>query len=110
METVYEYALTLFFTAGASQHLFDGNSAKIEYEEVVEKLFSVLVKDRKGDCHRIFAEAAFERFKIDTYSGKRYLQYAIDGWKWLLDQNPADRGYQKQYDLCRKMYQRCYPD
>lgn len=110
MEAVYEYALTLFFKAGASQHLFDGNSAKAEYEEVVEKLFPVLVKDRKGDCHRIFTEAAFERFKIDTYSGKCYLQYAIDGWKWLLDQNPLDRGYQKQYDLCRKMYQRCYPD
>jgi tetratricopeptide (TPR) repeat protein len=110
MEAVYEYALTLFFKAGASRHLFDSNSAKADYEEVVEKLLPVLVKDRKGDCHRIFTEAAFERFKIDTYSGKRYLQYAIDGWKWLLDRNSSDHEYQKQYELCRKMYQRCYPD
>lgn len=109
-EAVYEYALVLFFKAGASQRLFDSNGTKSDYEEIVEKLLPVLAKDRKGDCHRTFTEAAFERFKIDTYSGKRYLQYAIDGWKWLLDRSPSNRGYKKQYDLCRKMYQRCYPD
>ena len=109
-EKLYEYAVTLFFKAGASQRLFDSSGAKADYEEVVEKLLSVLEKDRKGDCHRTFTEAAFERFKIDTYSGKRYLQYAIDGWKWLLDRSPSNHGYQKQYELCRKMYQRCYPD
>lgn len=109
-EKLYEYAVTLFFKAGASQRLFDSSGAKADYEEVVEKLLPVLEKDRKGDCHRTFTEAAFERFKIDTYSGKRYLQYAIDGWKWLLDRSPSNHGYQKQYELCRKMYQRCYPD
>lgn len=109
-EKFYEYAVALFFKAGASQRLFDNSSAKTDYEEVVEKLLPVLEKDRKGECHRIFTEAAFERFKIDTYSGKRYLQYAIVGWKWLLDRSPSNHGYQKQYELCRKMYQRCYPD
>ena len=109
-EKLYEYAVTLFFKARTSQRLFDNSSAKTDYEEVVEKLLPVLEKDRKGECHRIFTEAAFERFKIDTYSGKRYLQYAIVGWKWLLDRSPSNHGYQKQYELCRKMYQRCYPD
>lgn len=109
-EAVYEYALVLFFKAGASQRLFDSSIAKADYEEVVEKLLPVLEKDRKGDCHRTFTEAAFERFKIDTYSGKRYLQYAIDGWQWLMDRNPLNQSYKKQYELCRKMYQRCYPD
>ncbi|MCD8120848.1 MAG: TIR domain-containing protein [Clostridiales bacterium] len=110
METLYEYALVLLFKARASQHVYDWISAKADYEEIVEKLRPVLAKDRKGDCHRIFTEAAFERFKIDTYSGKHYLQYAIDGWKWLLDRSPSNRGYQKQYDLCQKMYWRCYSD
>ena len=109
-EAVYEYALVLFFKAGASQRVFDSSSAKADYEEIVEKLLPILAKDRKGDYHRTFTEVAFERFKIDTYSGKRYLQYAIDGWKWLLDRSPSNRGYEKQYDLCQKMYQRCYPD
>lgn len=110
IEAVYEYALVLFFKAGASQRVYDSSSAKADYEEIIEKLLPVLAKDRKGDCHRTFTEAAFERFKIDTCSGKRYLQYAIDGWKWLLDRSPSNHGYQKQYDLCRNMYQRCYPD
>lgn len=70
----------------------------------------VLIKDRRGDWHRVFAEAAFERFKMDTYSGKRYLQDASDGWKWLLDRNPGNHDCQKKYELCRKMYRRCYPD
>ena len=73
-------------------------------------LLPILAKDRKGYCHRTFTAAAFERFKIDTYSGKRYLQYAIDGWKWLLDRSPSNKAYKKQYELCRKMYRRCYPD
>lgn len=109
-EAVYEYALVLFFKAGASQHVYDSISVKADYEEIVEKLLPVLAKDRKGDCYRIFTEAAFERFRIDTYSGKRYLQYAKDGWKWLLDRSQSKHGYQIQYDLCRKMYQSCYLD
>ncbi len=109
METVFEYALVLYFIAGVDQRIFDSNSAKVNYEEIVENLLPVLVKDRKGDCYRIFTEAAFERFKIDTFSGKTYLQHAINGWKWLLDQSPSNNEYQKHYDLCRKMYQRCYP-
>lgn len=109
-EAVYEYALVRLFKAQASRQLFDSSSAKADYEEVVKRLLPVLAKDCKGDCHRTFTEAAFERFKIDTYSGKRYLQYAINGWKWLLDRSPSNHGYQKQYEFCRKMYQRCYPD
>ena len=109
-EAVYEYALVRLFKAKASRQLFDSSSAKADYEEVVKRLLPVLAKDCKGDCHRTFTEAAFERFKIDTYSGKRYLQYAINGWKWLLDRSPSNHGYQKQYEFCRKMYQRCYPD
>lgn len=109
-EAVYEYALVRLFKAKASRQLFDSSSAKADYEEVVKRLLPVLAKDCKGDCHRTFTEAAFERFKIDTYSGKRYLQYAINGWKWLLDRSPSNHGYQKQYEFCRKMYQWCYPD
>lgn len=109
-EAVYEYALVRLFKAKASRQLFDSSSAKADYEEVVIRLLPVLAKDCKGDYHRTFTEAAFERFKIDTYSGKRYLQYAINGWKWLLDRSPSNHGYQKQYEFCRKMYQRCYPD
>ena len=109
-ETVYEYALALFFKAGASQHGHDDASAKVGYEEVVEKLLPVLRKDRKGDCHRVFAEAAYERFKMDTYSGRRYLQYAIDGWKWLVEYIPSNGRYHKQYDLCQKLYHICYPN
>lgn len=110
MEAVYEYTLALFFKAETTQRVFDISSAKADYEEIVEKLLPVLVKDHKGDWHRIFAEAAFERFKLDTYSGKKYLQYAIDGWRWLLDQSPLNNGYQIKYNLCRKIYQRCYPN
>ena len=109
MQTVYEYALVLFFKAGVNLKAYDISSAIADYEEVVEILLPVLTKDRKGDCHRVFTEAAFERFKIDTYSGKRYLQYAMDGWEWLCNHSPTNRDYQKQYELCRKVYHRCYP-
>ena len=108
MQTVYEYALVLFFRAGVNLKAYDISSATADYEEAVERLLPVLTKDHKGDCHRVFTEAAFERFKTDTYSGKRYLQYAIDGWEWLCNHNPTHRDYQKQYELCRKVYHRCY--
>lgn len=109
-EAVYEYALVLFYKAGVSLNLYNNIQAAADYEEIVEMLKPVLIKDRRGDWHRVFAEAAFERFKMDTYSGKRYLQDASDGWKWLLDRNPGNHDCRKQYELCRKMYRRCYPD
>ena len=65
---------------------------------------------KRQDWHHIFSEAAFERFKIDTFAGKKYLQYAIDGWEWLSDKYPGNKQYQNQYEICRKMYQRCYPE
>ena len=109
-EVVYEYALNLYFIAGIHQHLYDNTSAKKKYDEVVENLLPILSKDRKGDWHRIFAEASFEWFKLDTFAGKRYLQYAIDAWKWLYEKQPENNYYQKQYKLCQKMYSRCYPN
>lgn len=108
-EAVYEHALTLFFRAGTYQHLYDNKHAKEDYEEVVNDLLPILSKDCRGDWHRIFAESAFEWFKTDTFAGKRYLQYAIDAWKWLVDRQPENDQFQKQYELCRKMYHRCYP-
>lgn len=109
-EVVYEYALNLFFMAGIYQLLYDNTNAKTKYAEVVEKLLPILSKDKKGDWHQIFAEAAFEWFKLDTFAGKRYLQYAIDAWKWLHEKQPEDNYYHKQYTLCKKMYSRCYPN
>ena len=109
-ETVYEYALTLFFRAGTYMQLYDSSNAKQDYEDVVDLLIPILSKERRGDWHHIFSEAAFERFKIDTFAGKKYLQYAIDGWEWLSDKYPGNKQYQKQYEICRKMYQRCYPE
>ena len=109
-EVVYEYALNLYFIAGIHQHLYDNLSAKKNYEEIVLILLPILSKDRKGDWHRIFAEASFEWFKLDTFAGKCYLQYAIDAWKWLYERHPENKYYQKQYTLCQKMYSRCYPN
>lgn len=71
---------------------------------------TILAKDRHGDIHRIQAEAAFERFKLDTFSGKYYLQYAIDAWKWLVKKEIGGSTFRDQYELCKKIYQRCYPD
>ena len=93
-----------------SMQLYDSSNAKQDYEDVVDLLIPILSKERRGDWHHIFSEAAFERFKIDTFAGKKYLQYAIDGWEWLSDKYPGNKQYQKQYEICRKMYQRCYPE
>ncbi len=109
-EAVYECALAVFYQAGAKRQFYGGTRSKEDYEEIVEMLLPVLTKDGKGDFHRIFVQAAFDRFQIDTYSGKRYLQFAIEGSKWLSDRQPENLLYQKQYELYRKMYQRCYPD
>jgi len=109
-EVVYEYALNLYFAADAYRHLFDTANAKKNYAEIVEKLLPILSKDRKGDWHRTFAEASLECFKSDTFSGKQYLLYAADAWKWLCDNQPENDYYQKQYALCQKMYTRCYPN
>lgn len=109
-ETVYEYALTLFFRAGVSLHLYDNKSRKKDYEEIIRILLPVLSKDGKGDWHQIFAESAFAYFEMDTFTGKRYLQYAIDAWRWLADKQPKNKEFRRQYELCQKIYQRCYPE
>lgn len=109
-EMVYEYAHTQFLRAKVYQALYDNANAKTEYEDAVELLMTILAKDRHGDIHRIQAEAAFERFKLDTFSGKYYLQYAIDAWKWLVKKEIGGSIFRDQYELCKKIYQRCYPD
>lgn len=109
-EAVYEFAVTRYFMAGVYGHLYDNVSAKAEYEEVINLLLPILVKDQRGNMHRVQAEAAFERFKIDTFLGKRYLRYAIDAWEWLIDREPDNKKYQEQYDCCRRVYRRCYPE
>jgi len=109
-QVFYEYAVTLYLKAGVYLKLHDEASAKDAFGEIVEKLLPILSKDQKGDWHQLFAEASFEWFKLDTYAGKRYLKYAIDGWKWLVEKKPENNQYTKQYELCRRMYRRCYPD
>ncbi len=110
VESAFEYAQVLCFKAGARRRARDGAGAKVDYEEAVGQLLPLLAKDRGGDIHRIFAEAAFERFFIDTYSGKRFLAFAMDGWKWLLERYPSNDNYHKQYQLCEKIYYRCYSE
>lgn len=109
-EKIYEYALTQYFIAEIYRQQFDSKNAKKNYEEVLGLLQPMIVKDYKGDGHRIFYEASFERFKLDTYSGKKYLQYAIESLRWLIEKKPENKQYQKQYELCQKMYKRCYPE
>lgn len=109
-ETIYEYALTQYFISEIYRLKYETINAKRSYENVVTLLLPVLVNDRKGDCHQIFYESAFERFKLDTYSGKKYLQLAIESLEWLVKQKPTNKQYQKQYELYKKMYMRCYPD
>lgn len=109
-ETIYEYALTEYFIAEACRQKSESANAKRSYEKVVTLLLPVLVNDRKGDCHQIFYEAAFERFKLDTYSGKKYLRFAIEALEWLVEQKSYNKQYQKQCELCKKMYMRCYPN
>lgn len=108
-ETVFEYALTLYFIAGIYQKLYDITNAGEAYEKVVKLIFPILSKDHRGDWHRILAESAFELFKFDTFSGEQYLQYAIDAWKWLVTSQPENKQFQKQYEVCRKIYRTCYP-
>ena len=106
--TVYQYALTLYFKAGVYAQLYDNESERKAYGEVVDSLIPILSKDCKGDWHYIFAKAAFECFKADTFAGRHYLQYAIDAWKWLTENKLNNDEFQKQYDVCMKVYQRCY--
>ncbi len=109
-EAVYEYARTQFLRANSYQTVYDNAMAKIEYEDVVGLLKTILARDRNGSIHHLQAEAAFERFKLDTFSGKQYLQYAIDAWKWLSEKEIENHKFQKQYELCKTIYQRCYPE
>lgn len=109
-ETIYEYGLTQYFIAEIHRLKSESTNAKRSYEKVVTLLLPVLVNDRKGDCHHIFYESAFERFKLDTYSGKKYLRFAIEALEWLIEHRSDNKQYQKQCELCKKMYIRCYPN
>lgn len=108
--TVYEYALSLFYRACAYRDINNISNAKSDYEEVIDLLTTILSRDVSGDWHYIFAQASYERFLVDTYTGKQYLQKAIDAWKWLTDKQPRKSQFKEQYDVCRKIYQRCYPE
>ena len=108
-EAVYDCAITLYYMAQCYEKMLKKPEQMEMLEEAVDLLVPILSADRKTDWHRIFAEAAFDRFKIDTYSGKKYLQYAIQGWKWMNQRKPEEIAYKKNLDLCNKMYHRCYP-
>lgn len=109
-EAVYEYARTQFLRANSYQTIYDNATAKREYEDVVGSLKTILSRDRNGSIHRLQAEAAFGRFKLDTFSGKQYLKYAIDVWKWLSEKQIENHKFQKEYELCQRIYQQCYPE
>lgn len=107
---VFDCALTLYYIAQCYEQLMEKAEQMSALEEAIELLWPILATDKKTDLHRIFAEAAFDRFKIDTFSGKKYLQYAIQGWDWLYQQKPEMSKYRKNLEICTKMYKRCYPD
>lgn len=109
-KSTFEYALTLYFVAEVYKNIGDKMKGIEYYECAVEELLPILSKDRRGDWHRIFAFSSFGRFRLDTFSGERYLKYAEDSWKWLTEKYPEDKDYHDQYMLCKKMHQRCYPD
>ena len=79
-------------------------------EEAIELLLPILSADQKTDWHRIFTEASYNRFMLDTFTGKKYLQYAIQGWDWLSQRKPEVTAYKKGLEQCQKIYQRCYPE
>ena len=105
---VFDYAITLYYLAQCYELLLKKAEQMAALEEVIALLSPILALDKKTDWHRIYAEAAFDRFKIDTFSGNVYLQYAIQGWAWLCENNPAVDEYRKNLEMCRKMYKRCY--
>lgn len=108
--TVFECALALYYRACAYRNNFCKPEAKKDYEEVIELLRTIIAKDKKGDWHWTLAEASYERFLIETYTGKYYLQNAIDASKWLIDNRPENSKYKKLYDVCLGIYKRCYPE
>ena len=107
-ETVFDCAINFVFIAGSYKKMGKMASAKKFYEEAIEMLIPILPKDKKSDWHYIFATATLERFILDTFSGKKYLEYAIEAWNWLIEYMPKEEYYKKQYEKCKKMYQRCY--
>lgn len=60
----------MYFIAQCYEILNDKKSQMSTLEETIELLHPILALDKKTDWHRIFAEAAFEHFKIDTFSGR----------------------------------------
>lgn len=108
-EAVFDCALTMYYIAQCYEILIDKKAQMSALEEAIELLYPILALDKKTDWHCTFAEAAFERFKIDTFSGKVYLQYAIQGWEWLCQYKPEVDGYRKNLEMCQRMYKRCYP-
>ena len=108
-EAVFDCGLTMYFIAQCYEILNDKKSQMSTLEEIIELLHPILVLDKKTDWHRIFAEAASERFKIDTFSGRVFLQYAIQSWEWLHQYKPEVDDYRKKLEMCQRMYKRCYP-
>ena len=108
-DAVFDCAITLYYLSQCYEQLMEKKKQMSALEEAIELLRPILTLDRKTDWHRVFAEAAFDRFKIDTFSGKKYLQYAIQGWEWLCQQKPEESEYKKNFEMCNTMYKRCYP-
>lgn len=108
-EAVFDCAITMYFVAQCYEILIDKKAQMLALEEAIELLYPILALDKKTDWHLTFAEASFERFKVDTFSGRVYLQYAIQGWEWLCQYKPEVDGYRKKLEMCKRMYKRCYP-
>ena len=108
-EYVFDCALTLFYIGNCYKSLLETDPAKKSYDEAIRMLLPILPRDKKADWHLVFAEAAFERFKLDTFAGKNYLEYAITAWDWLTEKEPGNLRYRKKLEMCQKVYQRCYP-
>lgn len=109
-DTVYEYAVTLFYIAITHESIFQLTAAKMEYDEVIELMRPLLSKDEKKTWHYLFAMATFHRFKLDTFSGKTYLQDAMKSMHWLTERCTDNIEYQKTYEQYCKIYKRCYPN
>lgn len=109
LNTVYEYATSLFYVAHTQAALYHSSEAKQRYDELIDMMLPLLPKAQKKDWYDLFGMASFNRFRMDTFAGERYLQYAIEAIKWLSDHYSDNAEYQKKYVQYREMYKRCYP-
>ena len=109
LNTVYEYATSLFYVAHTQATLYHSSEAKQRYDELIDMMLPLLPKAQKKDWYDLVTMASFNRFRMDTFAGERYLQYTIESMKWLSNHYLDNAEYQKKYVQYREMYKRCYP-